>query len=111
MRTGIKRLRSSSNPADGPTFVVERFAWGAPDRLEVAGTFSGLAATTPADGAGWAAGFGERERAGGVRIAGVSPGRRRRAARTSTALGGEDGERTNVTRATAGPVPSDVVRK
>lgn len=31
---------------DGPTFMVERFAWGAPDRLEVAGTFSGLAAET-----------------------------------------------------------------
>ena len=31
---------------DGPTFMVERFVWGAPDRLEVAGTFSGLAAET-----------------------------------------------------------------
>jgi hypothetical protein len=31
---------------DGPTFMVERFVWGAPDRLEVAGTFSGLAAGT-----------------------------------------------------------------
>ena len=32
---------------DGPAFVVERFGWGAPDRLEVAGTFSGLAGGTP----------------------------------------------------------------
>jgi hypothetical protein len=26
----------------GPSFVVERFGWGAPDRLEVVGTFTGL---------------------------------------------------------------------
>lgn len=34
---------------DGPAFVVERFGWGAPDRLEVAGIFSGLEIETPAD--------------------------------------------------------------
>ncbi len=34
---------------DGPAFVVERFGWGAPDRLELAGTFSGLEAETPGD--------------------------------------------------------------
>jgi hypothetical protein len=32
---------------DGPAFVMERFGWGAPDRLEVAGTFSGLTIETP----------------------------------------------------------------
>src|SRR5215211_7933171 len=84
MRYGKHGLRSSSDTMDGPTFVVERFGWGAPDRLEVAGTFSGLATETaggavltvvgedgshrlpaigdghgdaPADGAPWAAEF------------------------------------------------------
>ena len=33
-----------------PTFELKRFAWGMPDRLEVAGTFGGLH-DTPADGA------------------------------------------------------------
>ena len=47
MRTGRHPKPSSSNGTGGPTFVVERFGWGAPDRLEVAGTFSGLAAGTP----------------------------------------------------------------
>ncbi|HET8949979.1 MAG TPA: hypothetical protein VFN44_05700 [Solirubrobacteraceae bacterium] len=73
---------------DGPTFVIERFGWGAPDRLEVSGTFSGLATETspgavltvvgedgphrlpaidqvdaeaPTDGARWAAAFSWRE--------------------------------------------------
>src|SRR4051794_20677093 len=46
MRNGIHRLRSG-NRTDQPTFVVERFGWGAPDRLEVAGTFSGLTIGTP----------------------------------------------------------------
>src|SRR4051812_15221441 len=82
MRNGIHRLRSP-NPVEEPRFVVERFNWGAPDRLEVAGTFSGLAIEAaggavltvygedgshrlpaidngggpPADGAHWAAEF------------------------------------------------------
>jgi hypothetical protein len=30
----------------GPSFVVERFGWGAPDRLEVVGTFTGLTEDT-----------------------------------------------------------------
>ena len=34
---------------DGPSFVVERFGWGAPDRLEVAGTFSGLTTDPPGE--------------------------------------------------------------
>jgi hypothetical protein len=34
---------------EGPSFVVERFGWGAPDRIEVAGTFSGLETGTPGD--------------------------------------------------------------
>ena len=35
------RTATTSTPANGRTFALERFAWGAPDRLEVAGTFSG----------------------------------------------------------------------
>jgi DNA repair exonuclease SbcCD ATPase subunit len=31
-----------SDTADGMTFSLERFAWGAPDRLEVSGTFAGM---------------------------------------------------------------------
>jgi hypothetical protein len=73
---------------DGPTFEIERFGWGAPDRLEVSGTFSGLATETsagvvltvvgedgphrlpaieqadavaPTDGTPWAAAFSWRE--------------------------------------------------
>lgn len=34
-----------SRSADALSFVLERFAWGAPDRLELAGTFAGLDAT------------------------------------------------------------------
>jgi hypothetical protein len=30
-------------PAEAVTFALERFSWGAPDRLELAGTFDGLA--------------------------------------------------------------------
>jgi hypothetical protein len=83
MRNGIQRRRPASRPDTGPTFVIERFGWGAPDRLEVAGIFTGLAieprgaailtvegedgahrlpavdgeAGPPADGARWAAEF------------------------------------------------------
>jgi hypothetical protein len=42
MPAGKNRRRPSPKHADRPTFSVERFAWGAPDRLDVAGTFSGL---------------------------------------------------------------------
>jgi hypothetical protein len=34
-------------PAEAVTFALERFAWAAPDRLELAGTFDGLAALPP----------------------------------------------------------------
>jgi hypothetical protein len=36
------RRPSPERLGDRPTFSLERFGWGAPDRLEVAGTFSGL---------------------------------------------------------------------
>jgi hypothetical protein len=36
------RTNGRSAPANGRTFALERFAWGAPDRLELAGTFNGL---------------------------------------------------------------------
>src|SRR5688572_6734397 len=32
-----------------PTFELERFVWGAPDRLRVSGTFTGLGQAQPAD--------------------------------------------------------------
>jgi hypothetical protein len=35
-----RRTRKSSDKA--PTFVLDRFTWGAPDRLELAGTFANL---------------------------------------------------------------------
>ena len=35
-------LQTHSRSTNGRTFALERFAWGAPDRLELAGTFSGL---------------------------------------------------------------------
>ena len=34
-----------TSPTEAATFALERFAWEAPDRLGVSGTFSGLAAT------------------------------------------------------------------
>jgi hypothetical protein len=33
--------------SNGMTFALERFAWGAPDRLEVSGTFAGIHDTPP----------------------------------------------------------------
>jgi hypothetical protein len=35
---------TQSRPANGRSFALQRFAWGAPDRLELAGTFAGLEA-------------------------------------------------------------------
>ena len=42
------RPRRSAKPApkEEPSFRLERFGWGAPDRLELAGTFAGLSATS-----------------------------------------------------------------
>jgi hypothetical protein len=37
-----RRMQLLSRSTNGRTFALERFAWGAPDRLELAGTFSGL---------------------------------------------------------------------
>jgi hypothetical protein len=48
MTAGSDRRRRSKDAVDGPSFVVEHFGWGAPDRLELAGTFSGLATEPPA---------------------------------------------------------------
>lgn len=36
------RTQMQSRPTSGRSFALERFAWGAPDRLELAGTFTGL---------------------------------------------------------------------
>jgi hypothetical protein len=36
------RRQSQSASTNGCSFALERFAWGGPDRLELAGTFSGL---------------------------------------------------------------------
>jgi hypothetical protein len=47
MPAGSKPRRLPPDAGNGPTFVVEHFGWGAPDRLEVAGTFSGLEAEPP----------------------------------------------------------------
>src|SRR3954447_16262350 len=82
------RRRSATQPGAAPTFSLERFSWGAPDRLEVTGVFSGVAdeasgdpvlavhgpdgthrlpaipeaeAGPPADGARWTASFAWQE--------------------------------------------------
>ncbi len=84
MPAGDEPRRPSPDPqGDGPRFALERFAWGAPDRLELAGTFFGISDApmaepvltvqgpkgtyrlpavqngvgSPADGAPWAAAF------------------------------------------------------
>jgi hypothetical protein len=49
MPAGSDSRRSAPEPAQRPTFTVEHFGWGAPDRLLVTGTFSGLAAEPPAE--------------------------------------------------------------
>ena len=36
------RPSDETGAAAGPTFALERFAWGGPDRLELSGTFTGL---------------------------------------------------------------------
>lgn len=38
---------ATDHETETPTFELKRFAWGAPDRLEVAGTFGGLPETRP----------------------------------------------------------------
>ena len=38
----IRHAAVRSRPADTRSFALERFAWSAPDRLELAGTFAGL---------------------------------------------------------------------
>jgi hypothetical protein len=38
---------ATAAPAEAVTFALERFAWAAPDRLELAGTFDGLGAAPP----------------------------------------------------------------
>ena len=40
---GEPRRPSPDSQGDGPTFALERFEWGAPDRLELTGTFFGIA--------------------------------------------------------------------
>lgn len=84
MTAGPNSRRASPEPLDGrPMFALDRFEWGAPDRLVLAGSFSGLegrpaaepvltvqgpdgphrlpaiedGAGPPADGARWAAAF------------------------------------------------------
>ena len=84
MTAGSDSRPASSDPLDGrPMFALDRFEWGAPDRLEVAGSFFGLegrpaaepvlmvhgpdgphrlpaiedGAGPPADGSQWAAAF------------------------------------------------------
>jgi hypothetical protein len=49
MPAGGDQLRPVPEAGNGPTFTVEHFGWGAPDRLEVAGTFTGLQTEPPAD--------------------------------------------------------------
>ena len=48
MPAGGDPRRFPPDPVQSPTFTVERFGWGAPDRLVVTGTFSGLEAQPPA---------------------------------------------------------------
>ena len=84
MTAGSDSRPASAKPVDDrPMFALDRFEWGAPDRLELVGTFSGLedrpaaapvltvdgpdgphrlpavgdGAGPPADGAPWAAAF------------------------------------------------------
>jgi len=49
MPAGGNPRRSPPDAAQSPTFTVEHFGWGAPDRLVVTGTFSGLEPQSPAD--------------------------------------------------------------
>lgn len=49
MPAGRNPRRSPPDAAQTPTFTVEHFGWGAPDRLEVTGTFSGLEPQPSAD--------------------------------------------------------------
>ena len=49
MPAGGDPRRPPPDVAQSPTFTVEHFGWGAPDRLEVTGTFSGLEASPPAE--------------------------------------------------------------
>jgi hypothetical protein len=50
MPGGAEPTRPGADAPDGlPAFVVERFDWGAPDRLELAGTFTGVAAESVAE--------------------------------------------------------------
>src|SRR5215210_7414737 len=49
MPAGGNPRRSPPDAAQSPTFTVEYFGWGAPDRLEVTGTFSDLEPQPPAD--------------------------------------------------------------
>jgi hypothetical protein len=49
MPAGGNPRRSPPDAAQLPTFTVEHFGWGAPDRLVVTGTFSGLEPQSPAD--------------------------------------------------------------
>ena len=49
MPAGGDPRRPPPDAPQSPTFTVEHFGWGAPDRLEVTGTFSGLEANPPAE--------------------------------------------------------------
>jgi hypothetical protein len=49
MPAGGNPRRSPPDAAQSPTFTVEHFGWGAPDRLVVTGTFSGLEPQPSAD--------------------------------------------------------------
>lgn len=46
---GESRRPSLDSQGDGPTFALDRFEWGAPDRLELAGTFFGISDAPAAD--------------------------------------------------------------
>src|SRR3954453_20893879 len=43
------RRRSATAPGAAPTFSLEHFGWGAPDRLELAGVFSGIGGEAAGD--------------------------------------------------------------
>ena len=59
MPAGGNPRRSPPDAAQSPTFTLEHFGWGAPDRLVVTGTFSGLEPQPPADADAVLTVFGE----------------------------------------------------